>query len=156
MAAIVSQIVEVCVFRLEKNRPQYLLLQRSANDDLYPNMWQIITGTIAENETMINAAVRELKEETSLSLKRFWIVPFVNSFYEPSRDFIHLAPMFAIEVDNALEPHMSSEHERYEWLPYHLARKRLVWPGQRFGLDIIHDFIIGGKEAARLVEVKHV
>jgi 8-oxo-dGTP pyrophosphatase MutT (NUDIX family) len=155
LAKIVNEIVEVCVFRVRGNRPQYLLLQRSAGEELYPNLWQIITGTMNEKESSIGAALRELREETKLPLKRLWTVPFVNSFYDPSKDCVHLIPVFAVEVDAAREPQLSREHRRYEWLSYPAARRRLVWPGQRQGLIIVHDFIAGKKKNAALVEIHH-
>ncbi|KAJ5362431.1 hypothetical protein N7541_003275 [Penicillium brevicompactum] len=44
---------------------QVLLLQRSADDDC-PNLWEVPGGGANGDETLIQCAVRELKEETSL------------------------------------------------------------------------------------------
>ena len=156
MATIASQIIEVCVFRWLQNEPQYLLLQRAADDDLYPNMWQIVTGTAITNENMVDAAQRELREETGLHYKRFWTVPYINSFYDRSKDAIQLIPVFAVEVDNVLKPILSKEHQKCEWLSYIVARERLIWPGHRHILKVVHKFIVSGREAAQLTEMTHL
>jgi len=75
LATILSQIVEVCIFRWIAGEPQYLLLQRADDEELYPDIWQIVTGSIKKNESTDKAALRELEEETGLCLKRFWTVP---------------------------------------------------------------------------------
>jgi 8-oxo-dGTP pyrophosphatase MutT (NUDIX family) len=152
---ILSQIVEICVFRMSKSKPQYLILQRASNDDLYPNLWQIVTGTIIQSENAIKTALRELKEETGLPVKRFWTVPYVDSYYDASKDAVQLVAVFAAEVDAKSEVHLSSEHQKYSWLKYSDAIESLVWPGQIHVIDIVHDFVVGKKEAARLLEIMH-
>ena len=107
MAKVVSEIVEVCVFRRSASGAEYLLLQRSANEDLYPNMWQIVTGTLQQNETALHGALRELSEETNLSVFRLWSVPYVSSFYVVSNDTVQVAPLFVVEVDSKCEVKLS-------------------------------------------------
>jgi len=68
MSAIVARMVEVCVFKMVKDRPEYLLLRRAADEEVYPGLWQIVTGTIEEGETALHAALREMKEETGLAI----------------------------------------------------------------------------------------
>jgi dihydroneopterin triphosphate diphosphatase len=153
MAEIVSRIVEVCVFRFRRDRPEYLLLRRSSLDPLYPNLWQLISGGIREGETAVAAARRELSEETGLIPVYFWIVPHMSTFYDPSHDRTHISPLFATQVSPDLEPKLSDEHQACAWLSVGDARTRLVWPGQRRGLEIVHDYLIRGEEAAGLARI---
>ena len=153
MATILSQIVEVCIFRWSAGEPQYLLLQRADDEELYPGIWQIVTGSMKKNESADKAALRELVEETGLHLKRFWTVPIMDSYFDKRNDTIQMVPVFAAEVDAALDVRLSHEHRRFEWLAYDAARDRVVWPGQRQAIEIVHEFIAGGKEAARLLEI---
>jgi len=133
--------------------PHYLLLQRSVNEDLYPNIWQILTGTIRYNESAIKAALRELEEETGLPNKRFWTVPYVDSYFDLTKDAVQLAPVFAVEVDAKIKLKLSPEHQNYAWLEYQAAKEKLVWPGQQHVLEVVQEFIVSGKDAAHLLEV---
>ena len=145
--------MEVCVFRVLNAETHFLVLQRAANEKLYPGLWQIVTGTMKKNESAIQAAVRELKEETGLSPKRCWTIPYVDTYFDLAKDTIQLVPVFAAEFDSSSTLQLSSEHQRSEWLRFEDARKRLVWPGQRHSMDVVHEFIIGNGEAAQLVEI---
>jgi dihydroneopterin triphosphate diphosphatase len=151
VSRIVSRTVEVCVFRRAAEGVQYLLLKRSKVDTLYPGMWQIVTGSMLDGEHAEKTALREFREETDLTPVQFWVVPFVNSFYVANDDTVHASPFFAVEVDAQREPRLSHEHEEYEWCSLQDAVKKLVWPGQRYGLKIVDEYIVGGQEAARLL-----
>lgn len=153
MATIVCRIIEVCVFRFINDRAEYLVLKRSPTEKMYPGLWQFVSGSIEDREKAVDAALRELKEETGMSPKRFWVVPHTNTFYDPSYDAVHVSPLFAAQVEYGDEPKLSSEHCEHEWLPFAEAHRRLVWPGQRFGLEIISRYILGGEEAGVLTEI---
>ncbi len=127
-----------------------MLLQRAANENIYPGVWQIISGSIDGSEKAFEAALRELKEETGFVPSQFWVVPYVNMFYDHKYDAVNLSPFFAAQVLPDAEPALSDEHQLHEWLPYDAALRRLVWPGQRAGLEIVQRYIGGGEEAARL------
>lgn len=150
MPVIASTIVEVCVFRFVKNKPEYLILKRSAHEKIYPNLWQIVSGNIDDGEKAFEAALRELREETGFVPARFWVVPHVSTFYDPAYDSMNLSAFFAAQVAPDGQPVLSLEHQSCEWLPYETALKRLVWLGQRQGLRTVHEYIIGGEEAGRV------
>lgn len=153
MPLIQSRIVEVCVFKFEGNRSRYLILHRSKDEKIFPNIWQFISGSIEEGEKAVDAALRELREETRLHPKAFWNVPFANSFYDHVYDVLNVSPLFAAQVDPGSEPLISSEHFEYGWFEFDEARRKLVWPGQRAGLQIVHEYVIKGEEAAQLTRL---
>jgi dATP pyrophosphohydrolase len=153
MAGIVCRIIEVCVFKLDGGIPKYLLLKRSNNDKIYPGIWQWVTGTIREGESALIAAVREMTEETGMKPNRLWVVPHINSFYVVADDAVHLSPFFAAEISSSGPPRLSSEHQAFDWCSFEHARQMLVWPGQRRGLEIVHGYITGEEEAARLTQI---
>jgi dihydroneopterin triphosphate diphosphatase len=145
--------VEVCVFKRGDDGPRYLLLKRSASESLYPGMWQLVTGSMHEGERAADAASREFREETGLSALNWWVVPFVNSFYVAETDTVHASPCFAVETDPTHSPTLSHEHQDFEWCEIGDAHQRLVWPGQRQELQIVHEYIVGGQEASRLLSL---
>ncbi|MDP2207883.1 MAG: NUDIX pyrophosphatase [Bacteroidota bacterium] len=146
MTKVASLYVEVCVFKFEKGKAEYLILQRSDTEKIYPGIFQFITGTIEEGETAITTAKREMIEEINIPHKNFWVIPFINPFYVFTRDVVNLSPMFLAEVENDKIPLLSSEHQAYEWCDYETALKRLNWHGQREALKIVDNFLTGNDE----------
>jgi dATP pyrophosphohydrolase len=153
MPAISCRIVEVCVFKFEKDQAWYLLLHRSRDEKEYPDIWQVISGVIEDNEKAVDAAMRELTEETKLKPKAFWNVPYANSFYDHVHNVVNVSPLFAAQVETGSEPTLSSEHFEYAWFTFNDAYRKLIWPGQRFGLEIVNEYIIGGQRAANLTRL---
>jgi dihydroneopterin triphosphate diphosphatase len=147
-----SGIVEVCPFRIIHDRGEYLLIRRASDDALYPGLWQFVTGRVEAGEKAHGAALRELEEETGVRPRRFWVVPAVNSFYDPDRDIVNLVPLFAAQLDPVAPIRLSAEHSLFEWVQYGEARDRLVWPGQRSCLEIVRQYILGGEMAGTLLE----
>lgn len=99
MIPVVSHIIEVVVFRVHNDRPEYLIMRRAMHERVHPGMWQIITGMVEERETGREAAVRELHEEAGLVAKHLWSLPLVNSFYDIVRDTVNMCPVFAVQAD---------------------------------------------------------
>jgi len=145
--------VEVCAFRYNKSKVHFLVLQRAQDEKLYPGLWQIVTGTMKKKEHALKAAMRELKEETGLSARRCWTVPYVDSYFDRAKNTIQFVPVFAVELKSSSIVRLSSEHQDFEWLTIDAARRQLVWPGQRRALEIVNEFIIRNKQTAQVVEI---
>ncbi len=153
MPKIACNIIEVCVFSFENKEPLYLMLRRSRTEPLYPDSWQIVTGSIEQGETALQGALRELKEETGFIPKKLWIVPHMNTFFSVRQDTVHHTVIFAAQTDHALPVQLSDEHYQFGWYTIEQAKAKCVWPGQKTALDIVHEYIVGGKEAASLSEI---
>ena len=153
MPTIVSRIVEVVVFRFSGNGPEYLVVQRAADEPVYPGIWQVVTGTIHEGESALAAARRELEEETKLTPERLWVVPYVSTFYDHQADELHHCPFFAVQVRPGEEPVLSAEHQAYRWRSLGDAARILLWPSQREGLRITDEFVVRGEMAASWLRV---
>ncbi len=121
---------------------EYLLLRRAAEEKLYPLLWQMVTGRIEAGEAAIEAAKREIREETGIRAAEVAVVPYVASFYFPPDDSIHHVPVFAVEVPEDTEIQISSEHSAFEWLDYAHAWQRLTFPGHREGLRILREYVL--------------
>jgi 8-oxo-dGTP diphosphatase len=71
-----KQFVSVCIiFRKNKNNTEVLLVKRADN-----NKWCIPGGHLENKEKSIDAAIREIKEETNLNLnkKNLFLVDQIN------------------------------------------------------------------------------
>lgn len=153
MPNIVSQIVEVTVFKKRSGQALFLVLKRADNDRLYPGIWQIVTGMIEEREGTVQAALREVREETGLAPRKLWRLPIVNSFYDPAGDKLHLCPNFAVMVDEHAEPALSKEHRSAEWCTLERALMLLPWTGQRNAVETVFGRFSNETEEARLLEI---
>lgn len=153
MPTIVCNIVEVCIFSFENKEPKYLMLRRSKSEPIYPDAWQIVTGSIEQGETALQGALRELKEETGYHPQKFWIVPHVNTFFSVKHDVLNHTVIFAAQVPPKTDPVLSDEHYQFGWHSIDQAKAMCVWPGQMTALEIIHQFIVGGKQAASFSEI---
>lgn len=151
---IISNLIEAHIFREQNGKLEFLLLKRSP-EQYYPNLWQMVSGKIKENETAYDAALREIKEETSLIPEKFWVAPTVNSFYSPDKDYICLLPVFAAKVKVDSEVKLSSEHTEYKWLSSEDAKNILAWDGQRISVDVIVDYVLNRNSFLNFIEIKN-
>lgn len=150
---IVSRMVEVHVFRIVDGEMKFLLIKR-IETDVYPNLWQMVSGRIEENEKAYHTALREVFEETGLKAQKMWAVPNVNSFYSPVEDRIILIPVFAVLVDGLTPVILSEEHTAFMWVDKEECKNLLSWIGQRESVDILYDYYFKRKEDLDLVEIK--
>ena len=95
MLQIISNMIEAHIFRIKKNKIEFLLLKRSENE-IYPGLWQMVSGSIHNHETAYQTALREIMEETELRPTKMWIVPNINSFYSPEKNYIFPDPKTSI------------------------------------------------------------
>ncbi len=152
MLPVESYIVEVHIFRKAEDGLEFLLLKRSKGE-IYPGIWQMVTGSIHDDEKAYATALREVKEETGLTPKKFWVVPHMNSFYSPIRNSVCMVPVFAVLVSENEAVQISSEHDEYKWVAPREARQLLAWDGQRKSVDIIEDYFLNRLSTLNFVEL---
>lgn len=129
------------------------MLRRSKSEHLYPDAWQVVTGSIEPGESALQGALRELKEETGYNPQKFWIVPHVNTFFSVRHDTLNHTVIFAAQVPPKSNPELSHEHYQFVWCTIERAKQLCVWPGQREALQIVHDYIVRGSKAGEFSEI---
>lgn len=149
---IISNLIEAHIFRERNGKLEFLLLKRSP-EQYYPNIWQMVSGKIKENETAFNTALREIEEETGLVPEKFWVAPTVNSFYAPDKDYICLLPVFAAKVNYDSKIKISKEHIEYKWLSPEEVKNLLAWDGQRKSVDVIVDYALNRNSYLNFIEI---
>jgi dATP pyrophosphohydrolase len=119
-----------------------------------PGAWEVVHGSIEAGETPVDAARRELGEETGLAPERLYNLSRVESFYRHRVDEIGFIAVFAAFVDLP-EVRLSSEHDAFEWLAIPAAQGRLAWPRERRALEDIL-VLLGRGDAGPLEDVLRV
>lgn len=97
--------------------------------------WETVHGHIEAGELPVDAARRELREETGLVPERLYNLSRIESFYLHRTNEVALIPVFGAIVGPGAEVVLSHEHEACRWLPVAEARAVLAWPRERRALD---------------------
>jgi 8-oxo-dGTP pyrophosphatase MutT (NUDIX family) len=145
MPELVSNHVQVHPYRRRGDTVEHLLLLRSRHDRLCPGIWQVVTGTMNPGESTMEAARREVFEETGLTATVWHILPTVATFYFEPTDQIVFAPIVACEMPEDGLPVLSTEHEEYVWTPRAEALLRLEFPSHREGVVLIETLVNDGR-----------
>jgi 8-oxo-dGTP pyrophosphatase MutT (NUDIX family) len=131
------------VFSKFDNKYKFLILKRADDDDVYPGIWQICTGTREENENTLVAALRELKEETGIEkFINLWNVPKVASYYSVKRDAVAFSPVFALEIEPTSQIKISNEHTAFQWISKEKAQEILFIPSYIESINTVCEYIL--------------
>lgn len=98
-------------------RGKILLLKRSMRDS-YSGKWCLPGGSVEENETYFDAAIRELREETGLFVDTLEDLGFHN--YEEQEKHINFR-VFRIVFKDRPVVFINNEHSDYLWVSYDAA-----------------------------------
>ena len=137
MASINIGTVDVYLIAVRTDGWRVLTLQRAKNTRC-PMSWETVHGHIEAGEEPEQAAEREVREETGLTIDRLYNVT-VQPFYLHKSRSVELAVVFAAFVAPGSDIALSAEHSRSEWLTPERALERFVWPREREALrEILH------------------
>jgi len=105
-------------------RGEFLMLRRTRPSDF----WQSVTGSLEWGESAVQAARRELYEETGMMVgnglinlhcqEKFPILPAWRSRY-PANAHTNTEHWFALRLPGRRQPRLrADEHTEYRWVPY--------------------------------------
>ena len=142
MATVNIGTIDVYLVDKQADGWRVLTLQRALTTRC-PGAWETVHGRIEAGEEPEDAALREVLEETGLSVQRLYNVT-VQPFYLHSLHTVELAVVFAAFVDASAQVTLGDEHARYEWLDAPAAAERFFWPRERMALqEVLHLFRSG-------------
>jgi len=142
VTSVTPGVVDVYVIRPLAEGWKVLAVQR-ADDTRCPGAWETIHGRLDPDERPEDGAVREVREETGLTVSRLYNVT-VQPFYLHMFGTVQLAIVFCAFVDEPADVTLGEEHQSCEWLSPHDASSRFIWPREREALSHILHLLAGG------------
>ncbi len=116
-----AQTVAVAVMREDG---KVLLLKRTEERG---GFWQIVTGHVEPGESALEAARREVREETGLHSEPVSL-DYAHSFARPG-PAVTVETGFAVRVASSQTIRLSAEHSSHEWVSVAEALERLPFEG---------------------------
>jgi dATP pyrophosphohydrolase len=154
MPSFRSTHVEVYLFRRRGRRAEFLLLRRSAVRRALPGIWQPVTGKRRTRERMFAAAVREVREETGLTPRRWWALETMTHYPDVVADVILALPLFAAELGFRETIRLSREHDASRWVSAVEAKRLVLWESQRRGIEAVRREVLGNARLATALEIR--
>jgi len=149
----VRQPIQVLIYPIRRisSKWEYLLVRRIASRG---GFWQGVTGGVWQGEELIEAARRELIEETNLvpsALERInysYFFPVEDEWRHLYADGVEdiIEHVFVAHVESQQEPMIDpNEHDQYRWCSFAEASNLLSWPENMEALKRCHNFVTKGE-----------
>ena len=160
---IVPGVVDVVVLAPNKSfdagqdaasdRWRVLTLKRAPNTRC-TGAWELVHGRIESGEKAEAAAVREVLEETGLTISRLYSIT-VNAFYLHQTGTVQLALVFAAVVESPGSVQLGVEHDEFRWQSMTAAAGILAWPREREALVHV-ERLLGTGDAGPVEDVLRI
>jgi len=118
----------------EENKGKYLLIQRSENCMNFQGSWETPGGKIDDGESFDNALVREIWEETGLSVVFDGVAGAVDVDI-PNKPDLRIAVLYMKAHTDSDRIKISEEHQDHKWLLVTEFPKNLTPALQKFLLN---------------------
>lgn len=125
MTKLVAGVVDVFVFRHVGDGLRVLALRRAVGTRC-TGAWEIVHGRMEPDERPEDTALREVREETGLSVERLYTLT-CQPFYLHRISTVQMAVVFVAFVLSD-DITLGFEHDEFEWLTPDEAMVRLSWP----------------------------
>lgn len=133
------------IFRKENGVLYYLLLHYTRK------YWDLPKGHLEGGETSEQAAIREIKEETGISVAEF--VPgfkeTIKYFYMRNNKKTFKTVEFFLAKTETKEVKISYEHQGFKWLPYEKALEQLTYKNAQKVLKKANYFLRNKENVSR-------
>lgn len=118
----------------EENKGKYLLIQRSENCMNFQGFWETPGGKIDDGESFDDALIREIQEETGLSIVFDGVAGAVDVDI-PTKPDLRIAVLYMKAHTDSDRVQISEEHQDYKWLLVTEFPKNLTPALQKFLLN---------------------
>lgn len=147
-------MISVYPIRFVSGRWEHLIIKRTT----VAYNWQCVTGGVERDEPPLEAAHRELLEETGYRTKT--LIPFTydENFFiddEPyGEHFSKLLEDFLKTIENIVYIAMIEEHQKpvldpkehtdWLWCDYQTAYEKILWAIEKKSLRLIMEYLVNG------------
>lgn len=152
MPQVLSDIVDVYVFRRLNARVQFLLLQRRPDVTL-PHTWQSFHSQVRVGATTIQTIIDTVWNLSGLNVSAVYSADYVNQFYDESRDALVLAPVFAVNVSPQAPIDLADDYRDAAWFDRDDATARLPFSGQRWAVRHIDEIMSLGDAESTIYRI---
>lgn len=128
-----SHQVQVAACHLEIDN-KLLVLQRAAGG-FEPGKWGVPAGKLEKNETVENAAIRELFEETGISISHHSQIRYLGALYMRKPKIDYLYHLFRVQIEQLPNLRLSNEHQNYKWASEKDLEKLPLMTGEKEALQ---------------------
>lgn len=111
---IVGTMVRPCVSSVLLSEGKVLMLKRPASSRSFPRLWSLVAGSIEEGESPVEAARREIHEETGITVANPDVVS--RPIYVRDGATVWKVHPFLYRIGH-MDPVLNEENEAYEWVP---------------------------------------
>ena len=150
-------VFDIWVFRRTDQGIQYLLLYTSeAKADRYFNggrFWQIPSGFIEDDEDIVSAIERQLKE-FGLCAGSVWAAEHAYTIYNRRFNSMQMIGVYAAETEQESVQLDPDEHSESGWYSFDDCLERVHFRGLKDGLRSVRDYVTGTAEPARELQLK--
>ena len=128
----------VILYKFVQNMPVYCVFHRADFDQ-----WQFLSGGGEDDETPLQAAQREIREESGidaqslLELRSVCCIPtdiFPRKYRDNWPEDTYVIPEYTFGLECTEEIVLSQEHTECVWLSYEEACRKLRWDSNRTAL----------------------
>jgi bis(5'-nucleosidyl)-tetraphosphatase len=136
--AVSEESAGFVIFRQAEQR-LYLLLD-------YGRHWDYPKGHVEEGETLLAAAVRELKEETGIADAKVFngFGQEIGYFFrDKKKGLVRKKVTLFLARTESETVELSREHQGYAFEPFEAALKKLTFPSAREVLRKAEEFLVG-------------
>lgn len=91
---------------------KFLVIRRSQTDRKWPGVWEFPGGKIEENESPLEAAVRETREETGLNVEIVKNFSVHKVYFFENEKIIY----YFLARPKTKKVKLSYEHDKFKWL----------------------------------------
>lgn len=113
------QTQRVCVSGfILNNEGKFLIVKRADDDDFLPGWWELPGGGTDFGEDIVEAVLREIKEECGIEAKMLFPA-FVSSYMndaQPNKQYIEI--FFVCKMFEGQEVKISYEHSDFKWVNF--------------------------------------